>query len=602
MANVFGTDNPETLNALDGVTNGADTIFGFGGNDTIFALGGNDEILGGGGADSINGGSGTDTANYSDSFEGVVVSLITNQGFGGTAEGDTLESIENLTGSAHDDFLVGNDGSNVLVGLEDSDTLKGGGGADTLYGDSGSDTLKGGGGADTLNGGSGVDTASYAESSVGVFISLITDTAAYGDAEGDELNSIENVTGSAYHDDLWGNDGTNVLSGMDGNDSLKGYGGSDTLNGGDGNDMLNGGTGADTIFGGVGNDTLYADNAGDQLYGNAGNDVYYVSVATSAVFENAAEGTDWVYASANHTLGANVEHLVLTGTGSITGNGNNLANQIHSNGANCTLFGGGGNDTLFGGAGIDTIYGSTGNDLYYVHNSSAAVLENAGEGTDWVFADVNFTLGSHVENLQLTGAANLSGNGNGLDNLIYSNGANCTLFGGGGNDTLVGGAGTDTMYGSSGNDIYYVHNSAAAALENAGEGTDWVYSGVSYALGSHIENIVLTGVGNINATGNSAANRFEGNSNNNSFSGNGGTDRFVFAAAGTGDDTITDFDASNASAGHDLIDLSGRGLSFGAISAGITQVGADVHIAIGADEIILANALTASIDAGDFLF
>jgi hypothetical protein len=36
MANVFGTDNSETLNAFDGVTNGADTIFGFGGNDTIF--------------------------------------------------------------------------------------------------------------------------------------------------------------------------------------------------------------------------------------------------------------------------------------------------------------------------------------------------------------------------------------------------------------------------------------------------------------------------------------------------------------------------------------------------------------------------------------
>ena len=115
------------------------------------------------GADTVNGGSGTDTANYSDSTEGVVVSLITGLGFGGTAEGDTLTSIENLTGSAHADFLVGNDGNNVLVGLESDDILKGGGGADTLYGDSGSDTLKGGGGADTLNGGSGIDTANYAE-------------------------------------------------------------------------------------------------------------------------------------------------------------------------------------------------------------------------------------------------------------------------------------------------------------------------------------------------------------------------------------------------------------------------------------------------------
>src|SRR5688572_13536885 len=116
MANVFGTDNAETINLFDVVTNGADTIFGFGGNDSIFGLGGNDLILGGSGGDAINGGSGTDTSSYTDSAEGVVVSLITNQGFGGTAEGDTLTSIENLTGSAHDDFLVGNDGANVLTG------------------------------------------------------------------------------------------------------------------------------------------------------------------------------------------------------------------------------------------------------------------------------------------------------------------------------------------------------------------------------------------------------------------------------------------------------------------------------------------------------
>jgi serralysin len=274
MANVFGTDNAETLNAFDGVTNGADTIFGFGGNDIIFGLGGNDEIKGGGGADAINGGSGTDTANYSDSAEGVVVSLVSGEGFGGTAEGDSLTSIENLTGSAHDDFLVGNDGNNVLAGLEDNDILKGGGGSDTLYGDSGNDTLKGGGGADILNGGSGIDTASYAESSAGVIVLLITDTAAGGDAEGDELNSIENVTGSAHADDLWGNDGVNVLRGNDGNDSLKGFGGADTIYGGDHNDTLWGMDGNDTLRGENGVDTLIGGAGRDNLYGGASADVF----------------------------------------------------------------------------------------------------------------------------------------------------------------------------------------------------------------------------------------------------------------------------------------------------------------------------------------
>src|SRR5262245_61801729 len=279
--NVFGSDNPETLNASDGVTNGADTIFGFGGDDIIFGLGGNDEIKGGGGADTINGGSGTDTANYSDSAVGVTVSLITGLGYGGTAEGDTLTSIENLTGSPRADFLVGNDGSNVLTGLEDNDILKGGGGNDTLYGDSGNDTLKGGGGADVLNGGSGIDTANYYDSSAAVFISLITDTAAWGDAEGDELNSIENLTGSDFGDQLWGNDGVNVIRGLDGNATLKGYGGTDTRPGDDGNDPSDGGTGADSMAGGLGNDTYMVDNAGDSVTEVGGQGIDTVRVSTS---------------------------------------------------------------------------------------------------------------------------------------------------------------------------------------------------------------------------------------------------------------------------------------------------------------------------------
>lgn len=71
IANVFGSDNSETLNADDGVTNNTDTIFGFHGNDTIFGFGGNDLIQGSAGADTIKGGSGTGTASYSDSTEGV---------------------------------------------------------------------------------------------------------------------------------------------------------------------------------------------------------------------------------------------------------------------------------------------------------------------------------------------------------------------------------------------------------------------------------------------------------------------------------------------------------------------------------------------------
>lgn len=256
MATILGTDNSEVINGLNGVTNGPDVIYGYGGNDLISAAGGNDMIFGGAGADTIYGGAGTDTSNYIDSFEGVVVNLATGQGYNGTAEGDYLSGIENVSGSDHSDVLIGDGASNVLAGFAGDDGLYGGGGDDYLYGGEGDDTLKGGGGADTLHGGYGVDTVSYGDSSAGVFIFLAEHIASNGDAEGDQLISIEAIIGSAFADDIWGNPGANILSGGGGNDWVKGYGGQDWLNGGTGNDVIDGGEGFDFLTGGDGADRL----------------------------------------------------------------------------------------------------------------------------------------------------------------------------------------------------------------------------------------------------------------------------------------------------------------------------------------------------------
>jgi len=414
MANVYGTDSSETINALDGVTNGADTIFGYGGDDTIFGLGGNDEIKGGGGADALNGGSGVDTANYSDSTAGVVVGLATNQGVGGTAEGDTLTSIENLTGSAHDDFLVGKEGANVVTGLEDNDTLKGGGGADTLYGDSGSDTLKGGGGADTLNGGSGIDTAAYNESSVGVFISLQTDTAAYGEAEGDELNSIENLTGSAYVDTLWGNGGVNVLKGMDGTDTLKGFGGADSLWGGDHNDTLYGMDAVDTLRGENGNDIVDGGAGTDTMIGGIGDDRYYVDDAADAITETVGQGSDTVLTTVGYALagGREIETFGTTsvaGTGAMTLTGNELDQRINGNNGSNIIYGGagddllvgyGGNDNIEGQNGLDTLKGVSGIDKFVFRYSTIATA-----GTDHI-ADFGADDFIYVDHPSVTGPLN----------------------------------------------------------------------------------------------------------------------------------------------------------------------------------------------------
>jgi Ca2+-binding RTX toxin-like protein len=123
MALVEGNNAPNVLDEQWGVTDYTDNIYGKGGNDEIYGLGGADWIFGGEGADYIDGGAADDWASYVDSNVGVRVSLVSGTGVGGTAEGDTLVSIELLWGSTHDDMLVGNGGENWLWGDAGNDTL-----------------------------------------------------------------------------------------------------------------------------------------------------------------------------------------------------------------------------------------------------------------------------------------------------------------------------------------------------------------------------------------------------------------------------------------------------------------------------------------------
>src|SRR5207245_1322880 len=139
------------------------------------------------------------------------------------------------------------------------------------------------------------------------------------------------------------------------------------------------------------------------------------------------------------------------------------------------------------------------------------VMPHANEGIGTVFSSINYTLSSNVENLILAGSSGLSGTGNALDNVIIGNSGNNVLTGGAGNDTLDGGAGADTLVGGAGDDTYVVDTVGDVVTENAGEGTDLVQSSISYTLGANLENLTLTGFGNINGTGNAANNRIIGN-------------------------------------------------------------------------------------------
>jgi Ca2+-binding RTX toxin-like protein len=71
-----------------------------------------------------------DTVTYIKATSRVAVSLFQGVGWEGAAKGVGFSSIENLTGSAFDDFLVGDDRANVLDGGAGNDTLQGLGGSE----------------------------------------------------------------------------------------------------------------------------------------------------------------------------------------------------------------------------------------------------------------------------------------------------------------------------------------------------------------------------------------------------------------------------------------------------------------------------------------
>ncbi len=313
-----------------------------------------------------------------------------------------------------------------------------------------------------------------------------------------------------------GTSGGDVLGGTASDDHLFGLDGADSLTGLAGNDTIDGGAGADTMKGGAGDDTYVVDNTAD------------------VVTESSNQGYDTVLSSVSFTLPSNVEVLQLTGDAAINGTGNGLANAIIGNAAA---------NVLSGGSGADTMAGGDGDDTYVVDNVADVVVEQAGEGSDLVKSSVTYTLSTDVEDLTLTGSSAINGVGNALDNVLIGNSGKNKLTGGAGNDTLDGGAGSDTMIGGAGDDTYVVNTSTDVVTENANEGIDTILSGVTWTLGSNLENLTLTGTSAIKGTGNAADNVLIGNSGANTLTGGAGNDTLDGGAGndsllgGTGDDT-----------------------------------------------------------------
>ena len=276
-----------------------------------------------------------------------------------------------------------------------------------------------------------------------------------------------------------------------------------------------GGNGNDRLIGNNVNNVLDGSFGADNMSGAGGNDTYIVDNDKDITTEGVNQGTDVVRSSVSRLLGANLENLVLTGSGSINGTGNNLKNNITGNG---------GSNILDGKEGVDTMTGLTGNDTYFVDNIQDSIIENANQGIDTVKSSISWVLAQTFENLTLLGNQGISAMGNGTNNILIGNSASNKIIGEGGADTLDGAAGRDNLSGGIGNDIYIVDNTGDTCVEKPNEGVDEVRSTVNWTLGNNFENLTLIGSQNAKAYGNKLNNKLVGNDENNVLDGLVGSD------------------------------------------------------------------------------
>lgn len=552
-----------------------------GGNDEVVGGDGNDTFQGGAGADTLEGKGGSDTAVYSSSDAGVTVDLAAGTAEGGHAQGDKLTSIENVTGSEHDDQLTGTGGSNTLSGRS---------GDDVLNGQAGNDELIGGAGADTLKGGDGQDTASYKLSEFGVEVDLTAGTGTGGDAEGDVLEDIENLTGSDQHDKLTGDDNDNVLKGEAGHDVLSGGAGDDQLYGGTGDDILDGEegddhllgeAGVDLLSGGAGNDTLDGGAGHDILLGGEGDDIVDGGVGSDRM--DGGEGADTLLGGAGDDTmdGGAGDDLLQAGEGDdkleggegadtleagagddelLGGDGDDI---LRGEAGNDSLDGGAGNDTIEGGVGVDTIDGGAGDDFIDTGIGHTGDQVTGGEGNDTVSYEssregVRIDLGAGTADYgqaigdTLEGVESIIGSETGDDQLTGSDEDNL-LDGRGGDDLIQGGAGADTLIGGEGSDtLSYADSSAGVTIDlSTGEASGGTAEGDEI---SGFEAVVGSDHGD-DITGSDGDDTIDSGAGDDTLSGGIGAD---VLDGGEGVD-LADYSGSDAGVSIDLTDGTGAG-------------------------------------------
>lgn len=213
------------------------------------------------------------------------------------------------------------------------------------------------------------------------------------------------------------------------------------------------------------------------------------------------------------------------------------------------------NDVLDGGDGSDRLTISAGipaNILSLNLAQPNTQLQGINGLTVQNFEQFDFTNFAGRLTVQGSTLADVVLGGAGNDSLAGDSG-NDELSGGGGNDALHGGLGADSLRGGLGNDLYTVDNVGDRPTEALNQGSDTVRSSITWTLGNHLENLILTGTLNTNGFGNTRNNSLTGNRGNNTLSGGAGSDRLL---GGLGADVV------NGGAGNDSLTGGGGRDSF----------------------------------------
>lgn len=453
--------------------------------------------------------------------------------------GDQWQSIENITGSNYDDHLIGTNNGGTLKGL---------GGDDVLIGGSGDDVIEGGVGADQIDGGGGSNTASYAASRQSVFVDLGRGSTDNGDAAGDTLTNIQNLSGSNLADGLAGDDNANVI---------KAGGGDDWISGGKGYDTYDGGDGFDTV-----DYTAATFVTGTSTFEYGGIPYTYNSPAlmvTMSDYGSTASYLDRDGTSGLHNL-VSIEQVIGTSSDdSFYGAGTTL---------NVTWNGGAGNDTFTGGDGSDTYVFGHHFGVYSISDTSAA------SNTLQLTSDVTFD-DLWVANAGGTLQVGIRGESGYMS--VASNFAN-------GNDVIktldMGGAGQvdltqiSAVYGGSDAGEGISADSSTANLIFAYNGDDTIYA--ANGTYSYQGSVVYAGLGNDTIVTSVGDDQFlfeRGNGHDYVMDG-GGQNTIVFGSTVSEDDIIYEV------VGNDLIigikDINNPGLRASQVADTVQIVGGAV--------------------------